>query len=61
MTRHFLLQCLARPKPIIVGYLAQYLIKPVLGFIIAKVLPDDELRAIKCSAACLRLLVWCRL
>ena len=35
--RCLLLQCLARPKPIIVGYLAQYLVKPFLGFLIAKV------------------------
>ena len=34
-----LLQCLARPKPIIVGFLAQYLVKPILGFVIAKAQP----------------------
>ncbi len=30
-------QCLATPVPIAVGYFGQYFIKPLLGFIIAKV------------------------
>lgn len=30
-------QCLQRPKPIGVGYAAQYVIKPLLGFLISKV------------------------
>jgi bile acid:Na+ symporter, BASS family len=30
--------CLERPAPILVGYFAQYLIKPMLGFLIAHVL-----------------------
>jgi bile acid:Na+ symporter, BASS family len=35
-------KCAERPAPILVGYMAQYLIKPMLGFVIAKVLglPD---------------------
>jgi bile acid:Na+ symporter, BASS family len=35
-------KCAERPGPILVGYLAQYLIKPMLGFVIAKALalPD---------------------
>lgn len=34
--------CAARPAPILVGYVAQYFVKPVLGFLIAKALalPD---------------------
>lgn len=31
-------QCIATPAPIAVGYFGQYFIKPILGFIIAKVL-----------------------
>ena len=31
------LQCMKNPVPIGVGYLAQYIIKPFLGFCIAKV------------------------
>ena len=34
----FCLQCLKRPEPIGVGYAAQYVIKPLLGFVISKVL-----------------------
>lgn len=30
-------QCLKNPVPIGVGYLAQYIVKPLLGFLIAKV------------------------
>jgi BASS family bile acid:Na+ symporter len=30
-------QCMKNPIPIGVGYLAQYLVKPFLGFMIAKV------------------------
>lgn len=31
------MQCASNPVPIGVGYLGQYLIKPLLGFLIAKV------------------------
>jgi BASS family bile acid:Na+ symporter len=31
-------RCAERPAPILVGYLAQYLVKPLLGFTIAHVL-----------------------
>ncbi len=34
-----MLQCAQNPVPIGVGYLAQYIIKPLLGFMIAKVTP----------------------
>ena len=34
---HVVLQCMKNPVPIGVGYLAQYIIKPLLGFAIAKV------------------------
>ena len=34
---HVALQCMKNPVPIGVGYLAQYIIKPLLGFAIAKV------------------------
>ena len=34
------LQCLKRPEPIGVGYAAQYIIKPFLGYTIAKVIFD---------------------
>lgn len=30
-------QCMESPVPILVGYLAQYIIKPALGVLIAKV------------------------
>ena len=30
-------QCMKNPVPIGVGYLAQYIVKPLLGFMIAKV------------------------
>jgi BASS family bile acid:Na+ symporter len=35
-------ECAKRPAPILVGYLAQYVVKPLLGFAIAKImqLPD---------------------
>ena len=32
-----MLQCAADPVPIGVGYLAQYIVKPLLGYVIAKV------------------------
>lgn len=32
------MQCMKNPVPIGVGYLAQYIVKPLLGFCIAKVL-----------------------
>jgi predicted Na+-dependent transporter len=35
---HRMLQCLATPAPIAVGYFGQYFIKPLLGFLIAKVM-----------------------
>jgi len=37
------MQCLKRPEPIGVGYAAQYIIKPLLGFLITKVecLPES--------------------
>ncbi|KAK9801391.1 hypothetical protein WJX73_004956 [Symbiochloris irregularis] len=31
-------ECLTRPKPILVGYAAQYIVKPLLGFAIAQAL-----------------------
>ena len=31
------MQCMKNPVPIGVGYLAQYIVKPLLGFCIAKV------------------------
>jgi len=31
------MQCIKRPEPIGVGYAAQYIIKPLLGFLITKV------------------------
>ena len=37
MTVACALQCLKQPVPILVGYLAQYIVKPVLGFAIARV------------------------
>ena len=33
------MQCMKNPVPSGVGYLAQYIVKPLLGFCIAKVLP----------------------
>ena len=35
------LQCAADPVPIGVGYLAQYIVKPLLGYVIAKVCNPD--------------------
>ena len=35
--RRVLVQCAKNPVPIGVGYLAQYIVKPLLGFMIAKV------------------------
>ena len=32
-----LVQCMKNPVPIGIGYLAQYIVKPLLGFCIAKV------------------------
>ena len=34
-----MVQCAADPVPIGVGYLAQYIVKPLLGYVIAKVRP----------------------
>lgn len=35
-------QCASNPVPIGVGYLGQYLIKPLLGFLIARVSPPAQ-------------------
>ena len=32
-------QCLSRPKPILFGYAAQYVVKPLLGYAISQVSP----------------------
>ena len=40
---HAAVQCMKNPVPIGVGYLAQYIVKPLLGFCIAKVLPIPSL------------------
>ena len=37
------MQCMKNPVPIGVGYLAQYIIKPLLGFAIAKVRPRSHI------------------
>lgn len=37
------MQCMKNPVPIGVGYLAQYIIKPLLGFAIAKVKPRSNM------------------
>lgn len=34
---YVVMQCMKNPVPIGVGYLAQYIVKPLLGFCIAKV------------------------
>lgn len=36
------MQCLKQPVPILVGYLAQYIVKPVLGWAIARVRPPPD-------------------
>ena len=41
---HLMLQCLATPAPIAVGYFGQYFIKPLLGFLIAKVIDGSTPR-----------------
>lgn len=38
----YAVQCAADPVPIGVGYLAQYIVKPVLGYVIAKVRQQVE-------------------
>ena len=44
-------QCASNPVPIGVGYLGQYLIKPLLGFLIAKVRAHPLLHRMQAPSA----------